>query len=125
MENNEIGWVCLWRQSINSKVFASQDGWKIWTWCLMKAHHSDMPRHVTIKTGRGDTTVTLRKGEFIFGRKIAAKELMIKEWVVYGWIKRLASDEYDKMITIQPKSHFSIIRVNNWRKYQEKYCTTK
>lgn len=122
MEN--LGWIKLHRAILDSRIWASPEGLKIWMWILLKAHHSDTPLFCELKTGKGKTTVQIFQGQFIFGRNVAAKELKMTPRVVYNWIQKLASPEYD-MILVQPKTHFSIIQIKNWRMYQVEKGTTK
>lgn len=117
-QTENLGWIKLYRTIIDSKIWASPEGLKIWMWILLKANHSDEPRYVQMKVGKGSTTVTLFQGQFIFGRKIAAQELDMDENLVYRWVKKLSSPAYNCMISEQPKNAFTIIQVNNWRKYQ-------
>ena len=122
MENN--GWIKLHRKSLESQIWTNANGWKIWCWILIKANHSDEPNWVGINTGRGNTSVRVYQGQFIYGRKTAAIELKMTESTVRNWIKKLSSPEFN-MICVQAKSHFSIIQVNNWKEYQENKRTTK
>lgn len=122
MEN--LGWVKLHRSVLDSRIWASPEGLKIWMWILLKAHHSDDPLFCEMVTGKGKTTVKIFQGQFIFGRKVAAKELNLSEKVIRSWITKLASPEYD-MILVQAKSHFSIIQIKNWRMYQVEKGPTK
>jgi hypothetical protein len=119
LENKDFGWIKLYRSIKDSQIFASPEGLKIWIWILTKAHHSDIPYYCRIKTGKGYTTIKIFQGQFLFGRKKAALELDMDESMVYRWIKKLASPEYN-MISEQPMKHFTIIQVNNWSQYQGK-----
>jgi hypothetical protein len=67
----ERGWVKLWRRAEDADVFADANLWHLWTWCLLQATHK--PHAVPVRTGRGQTTITLKPGQFIFGRHTAAK----------------------------------------------------
>lgn len=115
MEN--LGWIKLHRTLLDSQIWASPEGLKIWMWILLKAHHSEKPLYCEMQTGEGKTTVKVFQGQFIFGRKTAAIELDMSESMVYRWVKKLASNKYC-MISEQPHKHFTIIQVNNWKQYQ-------
>ena len=67
------GWVRLFRDELDGPVFAHPELWRLWCWCLTRAGHKE--RTLTVKTGRGDSIVTLGPGAFLFGRNVAAKEL--------------------------------------------------
>lgn len=107
------GYLKLHRQILDSDVFASQKMLKIWVWCLCRANYKK--RSVPCKTGRGETIVTLNPGEFIFGRYKAEEELNIDGSTIYKIMKQLESIGN---ITIKSNSHYSIITICNWDKYQ-------
>ena len=109
------GWIKLHRKLLDSEIFASQIGLKIWLWCLMKASHKK--RFIPIKIGKGEAIVTIEKGSFIFGRHSAEKELNISGSTVYKWIKKLQDMG---MINIKSDSHYSIITICNYEDYQKK-----
>ena len=110
------GYVKLYRKSIDSQVFANMGLWQVWCWCLMKATHKE--KWVPIKTGRGETEVLLKPGQFIFGRKTAAKKLRMKPSTIHYRIKKLQNMQN---LNIQTNTHFSIITILNW----DNYNTTK
>ena len=112
MSNNN-GWIKLHRQLIDSEIFASQIGLKIWIWCLIKAFHKKA--FIPIKIGKGESIITVERGSFIFGRYTAEKELNINGSTVYKWIKKLQEME---MIDIESNSHYSIITISNYDNYQ-------
>ena len=108
------GWIPLFRKSMRSQVFQNEGLWKLWTWCLMKASHTE--QWVAIKTGRGTTEVYLLPGQFIFGRKTAAKELNMKPSTV---MKRMLKLENMQNLNIQSNTHYSIVTLTNWGFYRE------
>jgi len=109
------GWIKLHRQIIESPVFAHQTALKIWIWCLCKASHSS--KSFPITTGKGETIVTVERGQFIFGRFKAEEELGINGSTVYKWMHKF-SDEMD-MINIESNSHYSIITILNFNDFQD------
>lgn len=82
-------------------------------WCLLKASHQS--EWFPIKTGRGETVVSVQPGQFIFGRKTAAKELKMSPSTVQDRIKKLA--KHGNLVT-QTFIHYSIISIINWDSYQ-------
>jgi len=108
------GWVCLHRKTIFSMVFKNEGLFKIWMWCLMKASHK--ASWVSIKVGRGISSIEVLPGQFVFGRKAAAKELNMDESTIYKRIKTLKKH---KNITIESNNKYSIISIVNWHSYQE------
>ena len=119
MQNNT--YILLARSIIESDVFASQKLLKIWIWCLCKASHTDRP--VPLKVGKGETTVKLKRGQFIFGRHKAEYELCIDGSTIYKAMQNL-----QKMgnISIKSNNQYSIITIANYDTYQDphKYKVT-
>ena len=107
------GYVALWRQSIDSRVFKNPDLWKVWTWCLMKATHKE--RWAEMKTGKSKIEVHLLPGQFIFGRKSAAKELGMPESSVRNRMTKLKNMQN---VDIKEDRQYSIISIVNWDTYQ-------
>jgi hypothetical protein len=80
------------------------------------------PRCVSVPTGRGYTEVHLQEGQFIFGRKSAAKSLRgLNPKQVYGRIKKLEKLE---ILGTQPGTHYTIVTVCNWGTYQDSSKST-
>jgi len=59
--------------------------------------------------------VELEKGQFIFGRKVAANELKMSESKTYRLIKKL---ETMQNLNIKANNKYSIITIENWELYQ-------
>jgi hypothetical protein len=119
------GSIRLFRCILESQVFAHQTALKIWIWCLCKATFKQ--RFVPLKIGRGEITVNLLPGQFIFGRFKAEEELGIDGSTIYKWIQKFASEEYE-MINIECNNQYSIITISKWDEYQiqeKKKVTTK
>ena len=110
---HDEGWIKLYRKSIDSQVFQSEGLWKIWTWCLLKANHEE--RWVSIKTGKGTSEVFVKRGQFVFGRKTAAKELKMVERTVH---KRMLKLKTMRNCDIQSDTHYSIVTILNYDLYQ-------
>ena len=66
--------------------------------------------------------VYLEKGQFVFGRKVAADELQMSESKTYRLIKKLESLEN---LHIKTNNKFSIVTVVNWEVYQLEDCNTE
>ena len=109
----EGGWVKLWRKSIKSRVFQNEGLWKIFTWCLMKANHSEV--WVPVVTGKGQTEVKVGPGQFLYGRETAARELGMKESTVRDRMQKLQDVG---CIAIQPDTQYSLVTIRNWDQYQ-------
>ncbi len=107
------GFVCLWRRSLDSQVFQNAGLWKVWTWCLMKAAHKE--HWITLRTGRGETEVLIKPGQFIYGRKKAARELRMKQSSVRNCMQKLKGM---RNLDSQPDTHYSIVTICHWGRYQ-------
>lgn len=108
------GWIPLFRKSMESQVFQNEGLWKVWTWCMMKASHTE--QWVPIKTGRGKTEVHILPGQFIFGRKTAAKELKMKPPTIQ---KRMLKLKNMRNCITQSHKHYSLVTLTNWEFYRE------
>ena len=117
------GYIKLHRQLLESSVFANTTGLKIWIWCLLKATYKK--RFMSMKIGKGNTTINLDIGQFVFGRFSAEEELSIDGSTIYKWMKKFESDG---MIQLQSNSHYTLVTICNWNDYQqdeEQEVTTK
>jgi hypothetical protein len=108
------GYLKLYRQIIDSEIFASPNGLKIWIWCLCKASYKE--KYMPIQIGRGEGSVKIEVGSFLFGRFKAEQELDLSGSMIYRWMKRF---EDLGMINIVSNSHYSIITICNWETYQD------
>ena len=108
------GYIKVWRRLEDSAVFADAHLLQLFMWCLMRATHKTYS--VAVRTGRGQTVVTLQPGQFIFGRNTAAKALKCKPSTIRNRMHSLCLRE---MTDIQPDTHFSIVTIRNWSSYQD------
>ena len=109
------GYFKVHRKILDSQVFAHPIALKIWIWCLSKVTYKE--KFLSLKIGKGYTTVKLNPGEFIFGRFKAEDELNIDGSTIYKWIQKFASNDFE-MITIKSNNHYSIITICKWDEYQ-------
>lgn len=105
------GWIKFYRQTLDSNVFDNPMLLKVWIWCLCKTTGKAYSQVV------GTQIIRLAPGEFITGRKQAARELNMSESTVYKYWKMLVDLG---MISIKCNNKFSLINVVNWRVYQSK-----
>lgn len=106
------GWVRLHRKSMKSRVWANDGLWKTWCWCLMRANHNQ--QIVAVQTGRGMTEVSVLRGQFIYGRKAAAKALRCPESTCHERMKKLAKLQN---ITLEPSTHYTLVTICNFETY--------
>ena len=107
------GYIPLWRKEKEARVFKNEGLWKVYTWCLMKASHKE--RWISVTTGKGNSEVLLKPGQFLFGRKSAAVELDMAPSTVWYRMRKLRSMG---RITIESDSHYSIVTVRDQEQNQ-------
>jgi len=108
------GYIKLHRQILDSRVWANEGLFKVWVWCLLKANYKDA--WVTVKTGRAETEVLVKPGQFIFGRKSAGKALKMPPSTVW---KRILKLENMQNLNTKRNTHYTIISIVNWATYQD------
>lgn len=108
------GYFKVHRKILNSQVFSHQTALKIWIWCLAKVTYKE--KFISLKIGKGETTIKLLPGQFIFGRFKAEDELNIDGSTIYKWIQKFASPDFE-MINIESNNQYSIITICNWADY--------
>lgn len=113
MNGNTNGWVCLYRQLMESAVWQDEGLLKVWIWCLLRANHEEV--WVPMTTGRGKTIVHLLPGQFVTGRDSAAKEISQKPTSIRNRLLRLKKLGN---LDIQTDTHWSVVTVCNWNTYQ-------
>jgi hypothetical protein len=101
---------------MDSQIFAHPVALKIWVWCLLKASHKE--RFVSLKVGKGITTIKVFPGQFIFGRMKAEEELGINGSTIYKWIQKFASDAFDCMISLKSNNQYTVVTITKWAIYQ-------
>ena len=80
----------------------------------MKATYKE--RWVEMKTGKSKIEVHLQPGQFVFGRKSAAKELGMPESSVRNRMKKLKNM---RNVDIKEDRQYSIVSIVNWVSYQD------
>jgi uncharacterized phage protein (TIGR02220 family) len=113
------GWVALWRQSIDSAVFADPILWKLWCLCLMKANYKK--RYVQIEGIA--MPVEILPGQFITGRFALHKEMYPRKKKNQKspstiWNK-LQTLENMRNLNIRSHAKYSVITITNWEAYQQ------
>jgi uncharacterized phage protein (TIGR02220 family) len=110
---HEDGFIKLHRAWKRSQLFRNPNLWQVWSWCLMEA--SIIDRWVSVKIGKGSTQVFLRRGQFIYRRDSASKELSMPSSTVEGQIQKCM---YIGLIDRKSDNQYSIITVRNFNDYQ-------
>ena len=103
------GYVKLWRKALDNGWLQNHALWAFWSYCLLRANHKETIVII------GYQEVPLKPGQFIFGRKRAARDLNMTEWKIRSclyFLKKAGN------ITIKTTNKFSIITIVNWNTYQ-------
>lgn len=103
------GWIKLHRKLLENPIFSNEKGLKVWIWCLLKANHADQEIYLGMKK------ITLKSGQFVFGRESAGGQLKMAYSTVRNWITILKQDSY---IDINSTNKYSIVTINKWSDYQ-------
>jgi hypothetical protein len=105
----KTGYIKLYRSAIEKGWLTNPVLWTFWCYCMLKASHKRITQFV------GKQQITLQPGQFVFGRKKAAKELKRSEREI-----RTCCEVLKKLqnVTIKTTNKFSIITVVNWNTYQ-------
>lgn len=110
----ENGFILLSRDLLEHQIFAHEKLLKIWVWCLMKANYKD--KAISLKVGKGQTIVNVKRGSFIFGRHKAEEELSIDGSTIYKLMQKL---EIFGSIEINSNNQYSIVSICNYDTYQQ------
>jgi len=108
------GWIQLHRSLLDSKVWIKHNATRVWIWCLLKANHK--VNHVSWKTGIGSTVVTVQPGQFVTGRNSGHEETGL---AASTWVDAMKFLQKEKMITLKPDTHYTLVTITNWKLYQE------
>lgn len=104
------GYIKLYRKSLESIIFTSEKGWKIWTWCLLKANHEENSFFL------GRTRVDLKPGQFVMGRNTASGELGMAVGTIWYWLDIL---EKEGNVERKATNKYTVITLPKWKQYQE------
>ena len=111
---NMDGFIKLPRNLLDEKIFADPTGLKIYIWMLCKASYKK--RFISLKAGKGETTVELNPGQFVTGRYKAAEALSLSGSTFYRWMKKLEK-EYG-LIKTKSNNQYTIVTICEWDDYQ-------
>lgn len=103
------GYIKLHRKLLDSPIFTSDKGLRIWIWCLLKAEFKEKDAYI------GRTKRLIKPGQFIFGRHSASEELDIAPSTIWSWICLLQKDNF---IDIEKTTQCSVVSIKNWEDYQ-------
>lgn len=101
------------RKIIESEVFFHDGQLRFWIWLLMKANYKKS--FASINTGSGVKTVSVDRGQLIFGKNSASSMLGKSSSTLYAWLKKFAALG---MIEQKPNKHFTIVTICKYDEYQ-------
>ncbi len=104
------GYIRLWRKFLDGGYVKNHGLCAFMVWCLLKANHQDNYEIVV-----GLQRITLKPGDFVFGRKKAAEETGLSEQEIRTIIAFLKKIEF---LTIKTTNKYSLISIINWPSYQ-------
>jgi len=104
------GYIKDWRKSLDHPLYKKPLIWHFWGYCLKKANCKDKDIFIN------GQTISVRKGSFVFGRKVASKETGLSEQQIRTCLKHL---ENLQNLTIKSTNKYSIVSVINWDIYQQ------
>lgn len=104
------GWVKMFRQLQNERVFHDPHLWQLYCHLMFKARHK--AGAVALQVAGNTTTVWLKVGQCIVGRNMLGEELNCKSTTAWDRLKRL---EGFGMITVESDSHKSVVSVINYQ----------
>jgi len=108
-----MSFIKLDRAIIDSYCFANPNHLKVWLWLLIKANFKK--NYVPLQIGKGTTTILVDRGQLIFGRFVAEKELKMDGSMVYRILKKFKEL---KQIDIESNNQYSVITICKYDSYQ-------
>jgi hypothetical protein len=108
-----MAFIKLDRNIVDSYCFANPNHLKVWLWLLVKANFKK--NYVPLQVGKGTTTILIDRGQLIFGRFVAEKELKMNGSMIYRILKKF---EDLGQIIIEPNNQYSVITICKYDSYQ-------
>jgi hypothetical protein len=107
------GCILISRSLLDSETFTNEKMLKIWIWLIAKANWKD--KFASVRVGRGQMSVMVKRGQLIFGRFVAEEKLNIDGSTIYKILKKFEAKED---IVIESNSHYSLITICNYDYWQ-------
>lgn len=116
MAKKNSNWLKLHRSILSSPQFTSPNpnDLKVWLWLMCRA--APKKKTVTVKIGKGIQIVKLDRGQLLFGRFSAERDLNIDGSAIYRIMQRFVSDG---CILIEPNNQYSIVTLTNFIEHQD------
>lgn len=104
-----LGYVKLWRKSLDSEVWKDHNAWRVFTYVLMNVQWE--PSTYPTKYG----IIVLTAGQFVTGRHKMATETSLTERNIRTALKLLSALS---IVTIKTTNRYSVITLEKWQQYQ-------
>jgi hypothetical protein len=104
-----IGWVRLHRKIRDNPIYKNSKAVHCWVECLLRANHKEGGFFL------GRKKITLKPGEFIFGRTEFGKSVGISGSTAWFWLLQF---EVDSMVDIKKTSKGCLCSIKKWKEYQ-------
>ena len=104
------GWIKVHRKILFHPFFQDSELLHLFLYCMAKANHHDG------KFLLKGQDVSIKRGQFLFGRKKASQDTGIKQSSVYRKMMILKNLE---ILDINPNNKFSLVTVQDYDKYQD------
>ena len=107
---SDNGWISLHRKLVDSPLFKNAQALQLWIYLLLKANH---------KAGKvvvGNSTIEVKRGQLLTGRKSLSKATGIQESKVERLLKLLKSEQ---QIDQQTFTKYRLISITNYEAHQE------
>ncbi|MCX6170640.1 MAG: hypothetical protein NTX65_14965 [Ignavibacteriales bacterium] len=105
MKVTNLGYVKLYRKSLDSVVWQNPNTWKVWSYCLIRANHKEA------EIPFGDEVSILKPGQFITGRYTGAQECNMSPSTFWSQILKLKKLKYIDTFSDNKKT---VITIVNW-----------
>lgn len=117
MSNKNKGYVLFYRDIMNHAIFTDPYLYKLFSYCIFKASHRD--REVLID----NNVINIKKGQFVWGRKVATNELNLNSPPKYQlsestWERKLKTLEKLSIINRITNNKYTVVTIENWEVYQ-------
>jgi len=108
-EKEDRTYILLYRKLIQNPVFKNAQLLQLWIYCLLKANYS------ANEFIFNDELIKLKRGQFVTGRKVIAKDLNQNENSIYKRLNILKKLGY---LNIKSNNRFSILTIVKYDSYQ-------
>jgi hypothetical protein len=107
--SNHQGWISLHRKILDNPLFKEPKALTLWVYLLLRANHKDTKAII------GNSSIDIKRGQFLTGRKSLAEATGIQESKIERLLKLF---ENEHQIEQQKKSKYRLISIVKYESYQ-------